>query len=106
MPRPGSVLVQCQAPIEVPYSSRAATTKNTPAYAARARSPQDCAKDRHAEAADDVEPWQQREPGETPADRADRCGPGYSALANDPSDREPGQVHEAVPGWDEQRQVV
>ena len=42
----------------------------------------------------DVEPWQQREPGETPADRADRRCPDDSALADDPSDRKPGQVHE------------
>src|SRR6185437_12354458 len=37
IPRPGRSCAQRQTPIDVPYSSSAATTRNTPAYTARER---------------------------------------------------------------------
>ncbi|HEY2372439.1 MAG TPA: hypothetical protein VGH82_07805 [Gaiellaceae bacterium] len=37
IPRPGKSRAQRQTPIDVPYSSSAATTRNTPAYTARDR---------------------------------------------------------------------
>src|SRR5713101_5334934 len=37
IPRPGTWAAQRQVPIEVPYSSSAATTRNTPAYTERER---------------------------------------------------------------------
>ena len=73
MPRPGSSVAQRHVPIDVPYSSSARDDEEHAGIRrAEARAPEEDAEQRHAERARDVEPRQHRQPGEPPADRADR----------------------------------